>query len=128
MFAFLALVVFFLVVAAIIAVLGVSLDPTNPTFGPAGVIGIVFFAIAYIIAIFFFGIVSLGMVAATVRRLHDRNISGWWYLAYMFLSAIPFVNLAVFVVLIIVLCLKGNDGVNKYGADPLGNTDADVFQ
>lgn len=46
------------------------------------------------------------------RRLHDINMSGWWQL----LSLIPYVGpLAVFIFTL----LPGNQGPNRFGADPL---------
>lgn len=46
--------------------------------------------------------------AASIKRLHDLNKSGWWSL----LSLIPFVNLFLSIYL---LFFKGTDGLNKYG-------------
>lgn len=50
-------------------------------------------------------------VAVTVRRLHDTNRSGWWYL----LSFIPLIG---DLVLFIFMCLKGTEGENRFGKDP----------
>ena len=47
-----------------------------------------------------------------IRRLHDRNMRGWWYL----INFIPG-GILVFLVL---LCLKGTTGPNRFGPDPLG--------
>lgn len=46
-----------------------------------------------------------------IRRLHDRNMRGWWYL----INFIPG-GILVFLVL---LCLKGTKGPNRFGPDPL---------
>ena len=51
-------------------------------------------------------------LAVFVRRLHDTNRSGWWWL----LAFIPYVGWAV---LLIFLCLRGTPGDNDYGLDPL---------
>ncbi len=45
-------------------------------------------------------------IAVTVRRLHDINYSGWWFL----LLLIPFVNIIVFVLTL----LKSDPNNNKY--------------
>lgn len=47
-----------------------------------------------------------------IRRLHDRNMRGWWYL-------INFIPGGILVFLVLV-CLKGTKGPNRFGPDPLG--------
>jgi uncharacterized membrane protein YhaH (DUF805 family) len=60
-------------------------------------------------------VVSLGLllpnIAVAIRRLHDTDRTGWWLL----LSFIPLINL----VLIYFYVLKGTDGENRFGPDPL---------
>jgi uncharacterized membrane protein YhaH (DUF805 family) len=58
-------------------------------------------------------------VAASVKRLHDRGKSGWWYLLMMVLSLI-----IVGTIWYIVECgiLEGQEGANTYGPDPRANT------
>ena len=47
-----------------------------------------------------------------IRRLHDRNMRGWWYL----LILIPLLGpIALFVL----WCLKGTTGYNRFGPDPI---------
>ena len=48
------------------------------------------------------------------RRWHDRDKSGWWTL----IGLIPVVG-AIWI-LVECGCLKGSDGPNRFGADPLG--------
>lgn len=55
---------------------------------------------------------SVGSIMVAIRRLHDLNRSGWFLLAVI----IPFLNI---ILGIYMLCFKGTDGANKYGADPL---------
>jgi uncharacterized membrane protein YhaH (DUF805 family) len=57
--------------------------------------------------------VLLPGLAVTVRRLHDLDRTGWW----IFLGLIPLVGA---IILIIWFCSKGTDGLNRFGADPLG--------
>jgi len=48
-----------------------------------------------------------------VKRCHDRDKSGWWIL----LSVVPVIG---WIWAIIELgCLKGADGPDRYGPDPL---------
>ncbi|MBS7782526.1 DUF805 domain-containing protein, partial [Providencia stuartii] len=49
-------------------------------------------------------------LAVTVRRLHDIDKSGWWYL----LTFIPFGGLVIFVF----TCLDGTPGNNRFGSNP----------
>lgn len=48
----------------------------------------------------------------TVRRLHDLNKSGWWYLVFL----IPIIGFFFFFYFGF---FKGTDGPNAYGPDPL---------
>jgi uncharacterized membrane protein YhaH (DUF805 family) len=52
-------------------------------------------------------------LAVDVKRLHDRGKSGWWIL----LLLVPVLGLIWFIVEC--GCLKGTDGPNRFGADPL---------
>ena len=62
-----------------------------------------------------FGLATLlPMISVAVRRLHDRNKSGWWY----WLALIPLVG---FIILIVWWATEGTRGPNSYGPDPLGN-------
>ena len=49
--------------------------------------------------------------AVVIRRLHDINRRGYWLLTGLTLIGIP--------LLIVWACLKGTDGDNDYGPDPL---------
>jgi len=57
------------------------------------------------------------MIAAGAKRLHDRNQSGWYQLIYL----VPIVNLIWW--FIFLGCLKGTDGANRFGPDPLATSD-----
>ncbi|WP_202385460.1 DUF805 domain-containing protein [Altericroceibacterium endophyticum] len=66
-------------------------------------------------------------LAVTVRRLHDRDLSGWWYLGMVVASAIPFVGFIASIAFIVVTLLPGTDGPNRFGPDPKNPAQADVF-
>jgi uncharacterized membrane protein YhaH (DUF805 family) len=53
----------------------------------------------------------LPSIAVGVRRLHDTERSGWWYL-------LIFIPIAGAIVLIVFLALEGTVGANSYGEDP----------
>jgi len=50
-----------------------------------------------------------------IKRLHDRNHSGWWSLALMIGMAIPFVNLVAIVALLYVMFFPGQKTGNRFG-------------
>jgi uncharacterized membrane protein YhaH (DUF805 family) len=56
--------------------------------------------------------VLIPSIAVSVRRLHDTNRVGWWLL-------IIFVPLFGAIALIVMHCLKGTDGDNRFGPNPL---------
>ncbi|HEX9138587.1 MAG TPA: DUF805 domain-containing protein [Steroidobacteraceae bacterium] len=51
-------------------------------------------------------------LSVLVRRLHDRDKSGWWF----WLLLVPLVGA---IVLLVWFCMKGTTGPNQYGEDPL---------
>lgn len=53
----------------------------------------------------------LPSLAVTVRRLHDTNKSGWFYL----ISFIPYIG---GLILLIFMVIDGDTGTNNYGPDP----------
>lgn len=55
-------------------------------------------------------------ITASVRRLHDADLSGWLYL----LNALPFGQ----VIFIVLTCLPPTAGANKYGHAPVGQLNA----
>lgn len=55
----------------------------------------------------------LPSLSVLVRRLHDKDRSGWWFWIYL----VPLVG---FIVLLVWFVTKGTDGPNSYGEDPLG--------
>nr|WP_318963260.1 DUF805 domain-containing protein [Sphingosinicella flava] len=50
-------------------------------------------------------------IAVGVRRLHDQDKSGW----FLLLGLIPYLGA---IVLIVMMCLSGTPGPNRYGPDP----------
>lgn len=55
--------------------------------------------------------VMIPNLAVIVRRLHDINKSGWWYL----ISLLPYIG---FLAMFILLLLKGDQNSNQYGMKP----------
>jgi uncharacterized membrane protein YhaH (DUF805 family) len=75
--------------------------------------------------------------AASIKRLHDRNRSGWWMLAFFVIPGLydrfgdrlaesypaDLLGLVVAVLMlwgfVEMLCLRGTNGPNRFGPDPL---------
>ncbi|CDH24753.1 DUF805 domain-containing protein [Xenorhabdus bovienii] len=54
-------------------------------------------------------VIFIPSLAVMIRRLHDTNRSGWWFL----LAFVPILSIA----LLVFFCLEGD---NDFGADPKG--------
>jgi uncharacterized membrane protein YhaH (DUF805 family) len=57
-------------------------------------------------------------IAVTIRRWHDLDQSGWFYLLFAVLGAIPFIGLIAGLVNLVWFFMQGTVGENKYGQDP----------
>ena len=100
----------------------------------------------FIPLILVFYVASFSLAA---RRLHDRNKSGWWLVGYFLILVVvvgviedfgPDSNISLTAQLAGILTglwyfinlglLKGTNGANKFGADPLtgGSADPTVFE
>lgn len=98
----------YVIIAIIAAVLDIFVFGLGPeSFGIIG--GIV--GIAHI----------LPSISVGVRRLHDVNKSGWWYL----LILIPLIG---FLVLLYWMVKNSDEGDNQYGPNPYGVADTSVFE
>ncbi len=112
-----------------------------------GVIGVTMAATSSLTAVFGATLAAyvplvVSSVAVGIKRLHDRNKSGWWLLPFFIPVVLPFVaalletvivpdasmtfvvfqyvSLAITVWAVIELgCLRGTIGANRYGFDPL---------
>lgn len=119
----------FAVIGAISMVLGFSFgafaqieqggDP-SAFFGP-GFFVLIGLAGLYGLAVF------IPSIAVAVRRFHDRDMSGWWYLGFIVLGVIPFVGWIATIASFVITCLPGTPGPNRFGPDPLDPAGADVF-
>ena len=82
-------------------------------------------------------IISIGIfvpyISLTIRRFHDINLSGWWYLFYCvlplaiiliaFVSSLylMFLLLIMFIYFVYLMAKKGTEGPNEFGNDPLSD-------
>lgn len=66
-------------------------------------------------------------IAVTVRRLHDRDMSGWWYLGLSLAGLIPFIGFIASIGFLVLMFLPGTQGSNRFGPDPKDPYAEDVF-
>jgi uncharacterized membrane protein YhaH (DUF805 family) len=59
-------------------------------------------------------------LAVSVRRLHDVDRSGWWFLIIL----IPLIGAIVFLVW---ACTDGTTGSNRFGSDPKGEQELETI-
>ncbi|PHQ84252.1 MAG: DUF805 domain-containing protein [Thalassobium sp.] len=62
------------------------------------------------------GLISLALlvpiITAGIRRLHDKDKSGWWFL----IGLVPIVGI---ILLLVWFVTEGTKGPNRFGEDPL---------
>jgi uncharacterized membrane protein YhaH (DUF805 family) len=58
-------------------------------------------------------VLFLPTLALSIRRLHDLDRSGWWFL-------LIFIPLIGGIWLLVWFCMRGTVGPNRFGPDPLG--------
>ena len=96
--------------------LGASVEAAGGKLGldAVGIIAAVVAAIAVLGSI-------IPSIAVTVRRFHDQDRSGWFYL----ISFIPYIGRWI---VFVFMCFDGTHGENQYGPDPKGTgIDTHVF-
>jgi uncharacterized membrane protein YhaH (DUF805 family) len=96
------LIMAFIIVGVMFAGLGAS-----PEGGPSTALT----AIIVLLGLLYFGLFLIPSISVVVRRFHDQDMSGWFYL----LAFVPFGS----IVMIVFMCRKGTDGPNRFGDDPL---------
>jgi uncharacterized membrane protein YhaH (DUF805 family) len=99
-----------------------------------------FYAIAYPL----YAVVTWICATTTIKRLHDRNRSGWWIIPFgvlpvllpevagwvgqsylaLFLGTVAFV-LSIWSV-VETFCLRGTRGPNRFGPDPLAAANSNI--
>jgi uncharacterized membrane protein YhaH (DUF805 family) len=105
---------FNIIVFGVGTVLAMVVGGVNFETGEMGPLGYVFIGIL--------GLYALGIIvpsiALFVRRLHDINQTGWIYLGLVILGFIPLIGLLASIAQIVIACIPGTVGTNKYGPDP----------
>ena len=128
LFALLNVVVFTLVTILSMVIGGASMmtQMANSAGNPMAVYGALFSGVGLLLAVWWLATV-VPNVAVGVRRLHDRDMSGWWYLGGIVGGFIPFVGILASIGLVVLFCLEGARGPNRFGPDPKGPAHQDVF-
>ena len=96
--------------------------------GSMGIGAIVVFFVFYVWLL----LTGVASFAVSVRRLHDLNLSGWFIvLFYAVLIGCALISMwlywAAAIGSIVVMCLPGTAGSNKYGANPYEPGGPEVF-
>ena len=99
-----------------------GVDASNPL----AIYGAFFSGAGLLIAVWWLAMV-IPSISVSVRRLHDRDMSGWWYLGIIVASLIPIVGGIAGIVMLVIFCLPGTPGPNRFGPDPKDPTSAEVF-
>lgn len=128
MFALLNVIVYIVLAILAFGILGAgdafsgNIDPNNPMSIYGG-----FFSGAGLLFVLWWLVVLIPGIAVGVRRLHDRNISGWWYLGLVVASFIPFLGIIAAIAFLVLMVLPGTDGPNRFGPDPKNPGSAETF-
>lgn len=99
-----------------------SADPNDPL----AFYQIMFSGVGVLMAVWWL-LVLIPSIAVAVRRFHDRDMTGWWYLGFIVLSLIPFIGFIASIAFIVVMALPGTDGPNRFGESPKDTVTADTF-
>ena len=127
MFTLLNFIVYAVVFALMAATGGLAsnmagVDPANPL----SVYGAMFSGVGLILLIWGLAVI-VPSIAVTVRRLHDRDMSGWWYLGFIVAAFIPLLNILSSIGLLVLMALPGTPGPNRFGEDPKNPAGPEVF-
>jgi len=124
-FVLLNLIVYVVLVSLMMAG-GFSISMVEGETAEASSFGPLFFVGAGLLGIYFLAAI-IPSIAVVVRRLHDRDMSGWWYLGLVLVSWIPFVGFIASIAFLVLMFLPGTPGPNRFGPDPKDPTSAEVF-
>ncbi|MFU7529439.1 DUF805 domain-containing protein [Qipengyuania sp. ASV99] len=109
----------------VFSMIGAAADPMTVDADPFAAVGTL-----GTIGLGIYGLYALAIIvpsiAVVVRRLHDRDMSGWWYLGVMVASLIPLVGLIASIAFLVLMFLPGTPGPNRFGPDPKSD-EAETF-
>lgn len=97
-------------------------DPNNPL----AMYGSLFSGTGLLLVVWWLATI-VPTIAVSVRRLHDRDLSGWWYLGVFVASFIPLVGMLTSIAFLVIMFLEGTRGPNRFGPDPKDPAGVQVF-
>ncbi|MEW9856804.1 DUF805 domain-containing protein [Novosphingobium sp. M1R2S20] len=126
-FALLNVIVYAIITAIILATTGsVAAFGDVESAGYSAMMSLFFGGAGLLYVIWWLATIIPGL-AVTVRRLHDRDMSGWWYLGFIIASFVPLVGLVASIAFFVIMLLPGTPGPNRYGPDPKDPASVQVF-
>ena len=97
-----------------------QMGETSPNYDPQAAPGPVFW-IGLGLTVLWYLVTFIPDIAVTVRRFHDQDQSGWLYLIRFF----PYLGSLVVMVF---MFIDGQRHENRFGSDPKGEGDVNVFR
>lgn len=123
-------VVVYLVIGLLAMMTGLSLSNLaqldQPGANPFEMVGAGFWLLLALGGLFGLFVMIPG-IAVGVRRLHDRDMSGWWYLGLTLGGMLPYIGWAISIGFLVLMCLPGTPGPNRFGEDPKDPSGAEIF-
>jgi len=108
---------FFLGYMIVLVVLALLAGATGGLDDSGSGVGVIFLGILVLFVL----AILIPSLAVQVRRFHDQDKSGWFVL----LGFIPYVG---GLIVLVFMCLEGTKGPNRFGPDPKGGVNPDVFE
>lgn len=101
---------FFLISMAAGGIEGLNPETLDPSLfsSPLAIVGGVLLFVFFVVFMYIY-------VCLLIKRLHDRNHSGWWSLLLIVLSAIPLIGLIGLIGYLYVWFAPGNKHSNRFG-------------
>jgi len=121
-----------LIVFAVLGILAVAVGGASGAFSQAGngdpsaLFGLLFGGFGILFGLYWLAIL-VPTIAVTVRRFHDRDMSGWWVLGFIVLGLIPLVGWIASIAQLVIQFLPGTPGPNRFGEDPKDPMGTSVF-
>ncbi|MBS4101579.1 DUF805 domain-containing protein [Tsukamurella paurometabola] len=104
-----------LLVALVALVVGATAGAGSAVGDGAGAVVILVLAVILGLGLL---VVCFGTIALTIRRLHDANQSGWWYLPLFIVNLIPVIGIVSVVGAVVIGLLKSDPAGARFDVQP----------